>query len=160
MLLMKLVGASGLFEGSKLLPSVSLQGWVFPSAPLVQERGSGTNHMVLDREPPSFPATGVLPPGPACRMRSVLRDARKPSGLNLGLLFAALTKLRHHLQVRSTLDLVLPARVLCGGPDLGGNASSHWEAGGGRPLLQAPLHQLWWHLGGGPLEGASAEGWA
>lgn len=89
----------------------------------------------------------------------MLREAGKPSGLNLGLLFAALTKLRHHLQVRSTLGLVFPARVLCGGPDLGRNTSSHWEAGGSLPLLQAPLHQLERQLGGGPLEGASAEGW-
>lgn len=67
--------------------------------------------MVGDGEPPSFPATGVLPPGPAGRTSSVLIEAGKDGGLNLGLLFAALTKLRleNHLQMRSALDMVLPA---------------------------------------------------
>lgn len=41
----------------------------------------------------------------------MLIEAGKPGGLNLGLLFAALIELRlgNHLQVRSALDLVLPA---------------------------------------------------
>lgn len=44
-------------------------------------------------------------------MSSVLIEARKPGGLNLGLQFAALTELRlgNRLEVRSALDLVLPA---------------------------------------------------
>lgn len=96
-----------------------------------------------------------MPPGPACRVSSVLTEAGKPGELNLGLLFAALTELRlgNHPQARSTLALVLPAleffvvaQILVG-----------MLLPTGEPAVAALSCKVLWQLGGDPLERGSCQ---